>query len=455
MPRPLNRRRASPRIAIAFVAATCASPALALPTTVVVTPATSSWAFIQETPTASGQFVTGPGTPPAGSGSAQFTTGASGGGILLATPTLSGRPLATIGTLAYDSYIVSSANPAASVTLQIDIDYDAADASSDFQGRLVFEPYYLVNSQVAGQWVTWNATAATTAAWWSTGTPIVGGAAQAKLCTQAAPCTWTQVLASYPNARVRNLVGAVGLKVGNFGGAAVMNADRLVFGTTTYDFEAGTPPIPATCGGFIDVAPTDIFCNQVEWMKNRAITLGCAATEYCPGDNVSRAQMALFMQRLGVAVSPLPELTQQATGTLDPDPYAVVCATPDVPVASYPRTAVNVWAFNAALAGSAAFTVYPLVSTDGGANWSVYANGSAIGTPGGIVNGAGTANYAIAPGAAAKFALGIIRAGGAGGGTADFATTLCQLNRLLVNSNPTTAPFDATPVQPFAGFLPK
>ncbi len=55
----------------------------------------------------------------------------------------------------------------------------------------------------------------------------------------------------------------------------------------------------APCAGFTDVDDTNAFCTSIAWMKNRAITLGCTATEYCPADFVRRDQMAAFMYRLG------------------------------------------------------------------------------------------------------------------------------------------------------------
>jgi len=54
----------------------------------------------------------------------------------------------------------------------------------------------------------------------------------------------------------------------------------------------------APCAGFTDVEDTSQFCASVEWMRNRGITLGCTATQYCPDSNVTRLQMAAFVERL-------------------------------------------------------------------------------------------------------------------------------------------------------------
>jgi hypothetical protein len=62
--------------------------------------------------------------------------------------------------------------------------------------------------------------------------------------------------------------------------------------------------IAAPCAGFTDLDSTSQFCDEVTWMKNRGITMGCTATQYCPQQDVTRLQMALFMFRLGDALFP-------------------------------------------------------------------------------------------------------------------------------------------------------
>ena len=52
---------------------------------------------------------------------------------------------------------------------------------------------------------------------------------------------------------------------------------------------------------FTDVPDSAFFSNSVTWMKDNGITVGCnppANTEYCPNDNVSRGEMAVFLKRL-------------------------------------------------------------------------------------------------------------------------------------------------------------
>ena len=67
---------------------------------------------------------------------------------------------------------------------------------------------------------------------------------------------------------------------------------------------AATRADAAPCAGFTDVDTAGGFCTEVTWIKNRGVTLGCTATQYCPNADVTRLQMALFMYRLGNALFP-------------------------------------------------------------------------------------------------------------------------------------------------------
>src|SRR5688500_10440980 len=84
----------------------------------------------------------------------------------------------------------------------------------------------------------------------------------------------------------------------------------------------------APCAGFTDVDDAVVgagFCQNVEWLKNRQITLGCTSvTLYCPNDNVSRLQMAAFMNRLGNALTPVALTDTEAPGPIDLDAAPVV-----------------------------------------------------------------------------------------------------------------------------------
>jgi hypothetical protein len=53
------------------------------------------------------------------------------------------------------------------------------------------------------------------------------------------------------------------------------------------------------CDGFIDVLASSPFCPDVTWLKTFGVTKGCAPSQFCPNENVTRLQMAAFMHRLG------------------------------------------------------------------------------------------------------------------------------------------------------------
>jgi hypothetical protein len=96
----------------------------------------------------------------------------------------------------------------------------------------------------------------------------------------------------------------------------------------------------APCAGFTDVDSASTFCPNVDWLKNRQITLGCTATTYCPNDYVTRLQMAAFMNRLGVVFTPLVLTVQQSV--TNPANNQVICVTTDVPVLDYRRFANSI-----------------------------------------------------------------------------------------------------------------
>ncbi len=49
---------------------------------------------------------------------------------------------------------------------------------------------------------------------------------------------------------------------------------------------------------FDDVGDTGTHVPGIEWMASSGVTAGCDSNNFCPGDNVTRAQMATFMYRL-------------------------------------------------------------------------------------------------------------------------------------------------------------
>ena len=216
--------------------------------TQVVKAADTSWAFFNDNAPlnpATGSYVAGPAGQPLGQGSAQLTVGSSSDGQGFGKLMHAGVRLDRITRLEY-----SSNQPAGVVApaLQIPVSYNGGPA---WQGRLVFEPFTVNGTSVPGAWSQWNTL--TAGKWWASGAP--GNTT----CTQASPCTWSQVLNLYPNLIVNPdpAVGGFLFKAGA-GWTAVPftgQVDRFTLGvddgsgnitTTTYDFEP-TPQCTTTC----------------------------------------------------------------------------------------------------------------------------------------------------------------------------------------------------------------
>jgi hypothetical protein len=138
----------------------------------------------------------------------------------------------------------------------------------------------------------------------------------------------------------------------------------------------------AACSGpspFTDVGAASGFCSNVEWLKNRAITLGAncppaAAPSYCPNDYVTRLQMAAFMNRLADAIVPPPMPVEEAIAgamtltALYTDTRR--CVSNVFAAANYPRIfTMSTHLSLLSAAGTATIGVQPLYSIDNGVTW--------------------------------------------------------------------------------------
>jgi hypothetical protein len=223
-----------------------ASHAAAATTTVTVDPANpNGWAFLQETPSGSGSFVSGPTTPLLGDGSARLSVDATGG-EMLGLQAYGETPFSQITKLEYSTYQnPTNSNQIVAIALQLNVDSDLTDGDTSWQGRLVFEPYYTYGTPTLGSWQTWDALAGK---WWASKAPFN------TMCSQAAPCTWTQVKTYWPNGGIHTSFPGVLLKAGGgWSGGFDGNVDALTIGVsgndTTYDFEAALGP----CNVSVDV----------------------------------------------------------------------------------------------------------------------------------------------------------------------------------------------------------
>jgi len=61
------------------------------------------------------------------------------------------------------------------------------------------------------------------------------------------------------------------------------------------------PAVVSAAGGFTDVADTNVFKADIDWLAATGVTKGCnppTNDKFCPGNTVTREQMAAFMHRL-------------------------------------------------------------------------------------------------------------------------------------------------------------
>jgi hypothetical protein len=211
-------------------------------TTVEVTPADPhGWYFYDDGhPGGVGTFVTGPGTLPAGTGSAQMVLTGTTQRETLTTLAYAGTRFDQMTKLEYYTY-GSVAN------VQFNVDFDLTDANEAWMGRLVWQ------APTGGSgWTKWEPMTGT---WYASS---AAGGTYGTLCPQNPGCTWAQVLSNYPNAGIRRLDGGTHLKANanvGFNG----NVDAFTMGvnynSTTYDFEPGAGGAALT------------FLPEASWVK--------------------------------------------------------------------------------------------------------------------------------------------------------------------------------------------
>ncbi|HVY36198.1 MAG TPA: peptidoglycan-binding domain-containing protein [Candidatus Paceibacterota bacterium] len=199
-----------------------------------------------------GSFVDGPATAPLGNGSAQISvTGNERRN--LATYQFAGVKLSDITTLKFSTYNPSAGNGGSanrSAYINFNVDFDGTDL---WQKRLAFVPDQN-GTVIQNSWQAWDAINSGNALWcWSgmtgcggsasswptqTGTPFANSSAQYQ--------TWSDILAAYPNIRVRVSDPWFGMRVGEpYPDGYTEDIDAFVIGidsgsgtdTKTFDFE--------------------------------------------------------------------------------------------------------------------------------------------------------------------------------------------------------------------------
>jgi hypothetical protein len=276
------------------------------------------------------------------------------------------------------------------------------------------------------------------------------------ICAVGAPCNFTFTTAGGAAASAFAVTGALPSGV-VFASPALSGTPATgTQGTYTLTVTASNGTLPdavqtfklvvtASCGGFTDVTGTDIFCNSTDWLRNRGVTVGCtSATLYCPTDVVTRASMALFMQRLGDAIAPTTFSDNVlATGPLTLDNRPTFCTTADFAPANFPRVALVAWSF-AGLAGAPLTArAYSQTSFDGGGSFATNeANLMRVTAQGqGWVNGAATVKIGVPAGASPRFRLRTDREAGTAT-SGNFVDGRCNVAVSLTSVNGGANPYD-------------
>jgi hypothetical protein len=180
-------------------------------------------------------MVAGPGTAPAGAGSAQISvTGTQRRN--LATYRFSGTVLGDITVLRFSTYNPSAGNGGSanrSGYLNFNVDFDGTDT---WQRRLVFVPSNN-GTVVQNSWQEWDAINGGTALWSYSGPTWPGTATPGTTLR-----TWSDLLASYPGIRIRVTDSWLGVRVGEpYSNGYTENIDLFKFGTAAgtvkFDFE--------------------------------------------------------------------------------------------------------------------------------------------------------------------------------------------------------------------------
>ncbi len=217
-----------------------AGAATAATNTVTVNEASlsTSWTLYADN-SASGAFVNGPVTPPAGVGSFEFSI-PDNGKVTLSTTTVAGQLLSAVDAVSYSTYRATSStmpgNVAPSLNMQICAGGLDGTTCTGWT-TLVWEPVYAYGADaiVNDTWQTWNAlgntSASYTGGWWST-RDITGLSATNSFVSLA------EIQGANPDAVILSFGVNVGHgPSGTFNG----NADALTLGlsgnTTVYDFE--------------------------------------------------------------------------------------------------------------------------------------------------------------------------------------------------------------------------
>ena len=205
---------------------------------------------------------------------------------------------------------------------------------------------------------------------------------------------------------------------------------------------------------FTDVSPSSGFCFHIEWLRNRAITQGCFnTTTFCPDMEIRRDQMAAFMHRLGITLTPVRMLVDLNPGPLNIQASAdnYVCTSPPflinahpAPVGtSFPRTAVVHGAVWGLVDSPVVWSADLYFTTNNGIIWTPMANNALYNaaTTAGGTQGSAFALANLPVGATYVFAIRVRESPDGPDGTGNFTDLNCRLMVEIGNQNGVTTPW--------------
>ena len=201
------------------------------------TPPTNNWVLYTRN-AGNAAFRVGPGSPPAGIGSIEFSTPTGADKAYLFNYDHVGTALSNINAISYSTYRTSGAAANQVPALNIEVDYNGPDASGGFV-TLVFEPVYNTNQGAImdGTWQAWNAYAGGEATWWSTKN-IPG------VCAFDCFVSWSDIVTANPDAVI---LGGFGINQGSGNPALTASADDLsiAYGEDSYNYNFEPFEVPA------------------------------------------------------------------------------------------------------------------------------------------------------------------------------------------------------------------
>jgi hypothetical protein len=213
-----------------------------------------------------------------------------------------------------------------------------------------------------------------------------------------------------------------------------------------------------SCAGFTDVLASDPFCPNVEWLKNRSITLGCnvPGTLYCPNDPVGRLAMAAFMNRMGKALTPDVLYVDLNPGpvTIQSGSYQFVCPTTPYTVTGFPRQVVANGLAYGIVDAPVSWSADLWYSTDMGATFSymmIYPPAQTVTTGGVLASQTAFARMNLEVGQTYIFALLIRESVDLPAGSGNFSDLACQVMVQIGNRNPAAPPYDEVERAPVRG----